>query len=971
MIGTRWAHVKPVGLPSATSADYDLRRVTLPRVHSLPEPGTGFAVTKESIMSSRRAVALVATVSLLLSAALAMATPQKITTLEGITEYRLDNGLTVLLCPDPSKPTLTVNATYLVGSRHEGYGETGMAHLLEHMLFKGTPDHPNIWKILQEHGARFNGSTWFDRTNYFETLPASPENLRFALELEADRMVNSTIAAADLASEFSVVRNEFEIGENDPMGVLSERVMSTAYLWHNYGKSTIGSREDIENVPVVALREFYEKYYQPDNCVLIVAGRFDETAALKDIDETFGAIPRPERELLPTYTWEPTQDGEREVTLRRVGDIQGLDVVYHVCAGPHPDYPAIAILADILDADQTGRLYQALIEPGLATRVSSQAMALHDPGVLEISVETGTDQDLEVVRTRLLETLDGLRSASFTEAEVERAKNARARRFESLINDSNRIGVVLSESAAMGDWRLMFFNRDRLARVTPADVQRVASHYLAPSNRTVGSFVPDKSPDRTEIPHTPDLNELLKDYEGGEAVAIGEAFDATYEAIEAHTQRGEIAPGIHYAFVPKQTRNARVNVVMNFHYGSLEALTGHRAAVQLAPAMLMRGTREHSRRQIQDAFDALKAQVRVGSAGGRRGRGGGAEPGTIPVSIECSRENLAPVLDLVGEILREPAFPADEFETLKRERITRLQAQMSEPMGLVMVELRRHLNPYPPEDFRSVPSLEEQLQQLEAATVDETAGLYRSLVGASHVEVAAVGDFDPNELRQSLSEHFGDWKSPAPYARIEQEYRPVAPEVIVLETPDKANALFALGQTIEIRDDDPDYPALFMANYILGANPSSRFMTRIRQKEGLSYGCGTMLQANSQDRVGAFLGFGMCAPQNAQRAMEAGLEEIQRFLDDGVDEQELADAKSGYAQQLEVGLANDASVASMLAEDLQLGRTLHFRARLRDRILALTPEEVRSALAAHVDPSALLRMRAGDFADSERETGTR
>ncbi len=195
--------------------------------------------------------------------------PEGITQLasvEGITEYLLeDNGLRILLFPDASKPTITVNVTYLVGSRHEAYGETGMAHLLEHLVFKGTPNHPNIPQELTEHGARPNGTTWYDRTNYFETFSATEENLRWALDMEADRMVNSFIAAKDLESEMTVVRNEFERGENSPSRVLQERVLSTAYLWHNYGKSTIGARADLENVPIERLQAFYRRNFQPDN----------------------------------------------------------------------------------------------------------------------------------------------------------------------------------------------------------------------------------------------------------------------------------------------------------------------------------------------------------------------------------------------------------------------------------------------------------------------------------------------------------------------------------------------------------------------------------------------------------------------------------------------------------------------------------------------------------------------------------
>ena len=245
----------------------------------------------------------------------------KITSIEGISEYRLENGLKVLLFPDPSKPTVTVNVTVFVGSRHEGYGEAGMAHLLEHMLFKGTPDHPSIPKALQSRGAHFNGTTSLDRTNYFETLPASDENLEFAIELESDRLINSYVKGEDLASEMTVVRNEFERGENNPHAILGQRIMSAAFNWHNYGQSTIGNRADIERVPIESLRAFYKRYYQPDNAMVVIAGRFDEAKALEYVGKYFGTIPKPERKLPATYTEEPAQDGERTVTLRRVGEV--------------------------------------------------------------------------------------------------------------------------------------------------------------------------------------------------------------------------------------------------------------------------------------------------------------------------------------------------------------------------------------------------------------------------------------------------------------------------------------------------------------------------------------------------------------------------------------------------------------------------------------------------------------------------
>src|SRR5882757_873755 len=279
---------------------------------------------------------------------------QKVTSVEGITEYAYPNGLRVLLFPDPSKPKVTINVTYLVGSRHEGYGETGMAHLLEHMDFIETTNGRQIKNEIVGRGAAWNGTTSYDRTNYYETVPAGDENLKWALGLEADRMIKVKFTRQILDTEMTVVRNEFERGENSPQSILRERVEATAYLWHNYGKSTIGSKDDLEKVPVERLAAFYHKFYQPDNAVLVLTGRLDEAKTLQAVADTMGKIPRPARKLEQTYTVEPAQDGERFVELRRVGQGQDVMVAYHGPAAGHPDSAALQVLAGIMSGGVGG-----------------------------------------------------------------------------------------------------------------------------------------------------------------------------------------------------------------------------------------------------------------------------------------------------------------------------------------------------------------------------------------------------------------------------------------------------------------------------------------------------------------------------------------------------------------------------------------------------------------------------------------
>jgi len=896
------------------------------------------------------------------------AAPVKVTSVEGITEYHLANGMKVLLFPDPAKTTVTVNITYRVGSRHEGYGETGMAHLLEHMVFKGTDKHPTIWKDMQDHGANFNGTTSYDRTNYFETVTATDENVEWALSLEADRMVNSHIARKDLDSEFSVVRNEFEMGENNPVGVLEERVMSTAFLWHNYGKSTIGSREDIERVPIERLQAFYRKYYQPDNATLIVAGKFDEAKALGRINELYGGIPKPTRVLDATYTVEPPQDGEREVILRRIGDIQAVQTMYHICSAAHEDMPALDVLADICQATQTGRLYKALVEPQLATRISASAERMFDPGIIGFSAEVAMDKSLDAARKALIDTVEGLAAQDISAEEVDRAKNAYAKMFDQLTADTTRVALSLTNWEASGDWRLMFLYRDRMKKVTPADVKRVAGFYLKSSNRTTGVFIPEKTTTRTIVPATPDLVALLKDYRGETAVTAGEAIDPIPAAIEARVTRGTLASGIKTALLPKKSRGERVNIELQLHYGS-EALLKDRAdAAALVADMLDRGTAKHNRRQIEDELDKLKASVNFGNGGaamgGRAGRmigGGGGVPGTLSVNIETTRANLPAVIALVGEMLRESTFPEGEFQKLQKQRLAMIEQGRSEPTVLAGNAMRRKLNPYGSDDIRYIPTIDEQIARLKAIKVEDVKKVHADLIGASYGELAAVGDFDPAELTTAIDKALNGWKTPKPYERIAMPFHASSADAMEIKTPDKAMALVMFGAALDLRDDDADAPAVQMANTILGSGGNSRLLNRLRQKEGFSYTVASMTAIRTQDRNSTLTIFANCAPTNAPKCADAAKEEMARILKDGVTAKELDDAKSSYAQQLRVQLASDDAITGTLARQLIVDRTMKFTEENAAKIQSLTIDQVNAALRKYFAPDRQILIKAGDF----------
>lgn len=886
--------------------------------------------------------------------------------IEGVTEYRFGNGARALLFPDASQPTITVNMTVLVGSRHEGYGEAGMAHLLEHLVFKGTPTFRDVPKALRDHGASFNGTTNQDRTNYFETLPATDENLEFAIHLECDRLVNSFIDREDLLKEFTVVRNEFERGENSPEGVLFQRVMAAAYEWHNYGQTTIGNRSDIERVPIENLQAFYRRYYQPDNVVLIVTGRFEESKALELLGKYLGSIPRPERRLDATYTEEPAQDGEREVILRRVGGVGAVVAAYHMPAASHEDWAALSILGSVLSETKVGRLDRALVETKIATSAAGRSDSSHDPGLFTFSASP-VEGRLNETRELLLKTIDELGSIEFSAEEVERAKLRAKRGSEQLMTSASAMASALSGAASLGDWRLLFLQRDRVQSVTAADVNRVAATYFKPWNRTLGLFIPSDAPRRLTIPSVPSIADVVKDYKGGTAVAAGEAFDPTPANLDARTRIIE-EDGLRIALLPKKNRGETVAMTLALRYGNEESLKNQGTAASMLPSMLMAGTKRLDRQALQQEMDRLNVQIGGGGGRGRRGGrggggGGGGAAGTLSFSIEARRDSLEKGIYLLGEILREPAFPSEEFEQMRLRSASMIASMESDPATLSSELLSRSLSQYPKGDVRYSMTMTERKEELESVTLEQVKSVYQQQLSASHAEIAIVGDFEVESAMSAVREILKGWKSETPWQEISREARSdVEAKKQDIVTPDKANAVFATGLSFAMNDDHPDAAALQLGNFILGGGTlSSRLGDRIRQNEGLSYGVNSSVSIPSTGNDARFSINAITNPANMDAVEKAAMEELSRFLKDGPTAKELSDAQTAWLESRKVSRSSDGAIAGQLISNLHLSRTFARDAEEERRISALTPEQVRDAFRRHIDPAKLVVIRAGDF----------
>jgi zinc protease len=868
---------------------------------------------------------------------------------EGIDEYRLANGLQVLLVPDGSKPTTTVNLTYRVGSRHENYGETGMAHLLEHMMFKGTPKNPKVWAEFQKRGLEANGSTWLDRTNYTAVLAVNDDNLKWYIGWLADSMVNSYVARKDLDTEMTVVRNEMESGENNPERILLQRTMALMYDWHNYGHDTIGARADVENVDIPRLQAFYRQYYQPDNATLVVSGKLDEARVLAWIAQSFGAIKKPTRRLPALYTLDATQDGERSVTLRRNGGAPVIYAGYHVPAGASADYAAVDLLRVVLGDTPSGRLHKRLTDKQLAASTYAFGFGLHDPGFFIAGAGLAPGQDVDKARGELLAAVESLKSEPVTAEELQRAKLKWLNEWEQAFTNPETIGLALSESVAQGDWRMFFLMRDRVQAITLSDVQRVAEAYLIPDNRTLATYLPTDKPQRAPTPARVDVAEVMKTFKPAAAAAKVEAFDATPANIDARTQAFTVG-ALKVGLLPKGTRGGAVTGELMLRFGDATSTQGLGEVGSVVAAMLEKGTSSLSRQQVQDRLDALKTELQISGAGNQ-----------VTIAFNSRREHLPAAIALMGDLLRHPSLAPESLDEVRRQTLAAIEQQRKEPQFVAKNALARLNNPYPRGDLRYERTPDEKVEDVNGLTVAQLRDFHTRFYGAGTGEFAAVGDIDVAAARAALTTAFAGWAGQMPYTRLPRPAQPPKAARLLLATPDKQNAFLLVRESVPLNNTDADYPALLMADYLLGGGTSSRLWKRIRESEGLSYGVGTGMAWSRFEPNSAWQGYAIFAPQNRAKVETAFNEEVARALKDGFTAQELTEGVSSFLGYRRLNRAQDAYVAGAIRENQQLGIRFEREAEVDAAIAKLTLAQVNAALRKYIKPGDFAAAYAGDF----------
>jgi zinc protease len=895
----------------------------------------------------------------------------------GIAEYRLEaNGLGVLLLEDHSAPVLTFMVTYHVGSRNEVTGTTGATHLLEHMMFRGSKNfNAGIGKsfdtMMDRVGGINNASTWLDRTNYYENLPS--DHLELAVQLEADRIRGLLLREEDRQPEMTVVRNEFERGENDPAESLDKEVSAAAYIAHPYHHPTIGWRSDIEKVPIEKLRAFYDTFYWPDNATITVIGDFQPANALGLIQKYYGAIPRAPHPLPGIYTEEPAQSGPRRVIVKRPGEVGVVELAYKVPPALDPDQAPLDVLAAVLSDGKTSRLYRALIDTNLAINADAAKGFFHDNTLFNITAMLAPGITHEQVEKVLLAEVEKVKKDGASTAEVTRAIHKLLAQISYQRDGSFAIAGQINEDIAVGDWTLYVTELDKLKAVTAADVQRVAQKYFLEDQSTTGWFIPQSeaaagpAAEKKAAPgRAPALGinrpEYYRDPEAGDALTGSARPTAPSprptqrDAGVASPAAGEsaaIAPRVHrrtVAGIDVLTLKTSIHDVVTLRgvlgAGDVFNPPTNSAIADLTAGMLDKGTVAHDKFALAELLEQVGATVSFGSGSH-----------TLNFSAKCLRQDVPLVLGLLAEQLRTPRFDPAEFAKLKKQLAGEHRREMEDTDYRAESAFARTV--YPVGNPNRPPADDKYLAEIDAATLEQLRAFHQANYGPVACRVVAVGDIDDAAIDNKLNEAFAGWTGGRPIPAGSKVAPLASGRTERIPMPGKTSVTLVVGQPSGLRYADPEYQALNMGTAVFGSGFfSARLLDVIRNREGLTYGIGARLHADTYTDGDWFIE-GTFAPELLDKGVASTMRELKQFAAQGISADELANFKVTLTGTYKVALATTGGLANTLLNALQRGYGPGWVDEYPRRLQALTLEQVNAAIRRELHPDRMAIVLAG------------
>jgi len=863
----------------------------------------------------------------------------------GFSSYLLPNGFKIILAPFPSAANARIELLVKTGSKLEGYGETGMAHLLEHMLFKSAGQRADLKSDLTALGATWNGTTNADRTNFFETVAAEPEKVDEAIRIEADRFIRASFTREHLASEMSVVRNELERNDNDAGSLVMRALQRQSYFWHGYARPTIGARSDIEEAPFSALQAFHKKHYRPDNAALIVSGNFDEPRVLALASRLFGEARNPATPRLGSWTREETRatTNRSELTLP-AGKTMAASAWKLPGFTDRQTYAFDLATSAICAADWGSLRKDLVLERKIAVAVSCGTHVQADYSLLVASATAGKEADAEVLSRALREHIEAAAAKGISQEQLERARLNELNGFERLENAHEALASFLSQAEVAGDWRLFFWQRDLVKALTLDEANAALKKWAVAVNRSDVLLRHADGIAAPELPKSADARTLVS---GQEWPAVARLADPI------PTSAGELAKATvnipldgsraRAALIARRTQGDRAWLVLGNDYGNEAALAGRQTACAMADHLMAYGGAGLDRDQLSAQLEALQAQWSLGLAG---------------IVLEAPRRNIDAALDILLAAWSAPALPVSEFERIKAATIAQLEAGLKDPGQVAATAANLRFDNYPARHPLQPRSLEQQLAESRAVSYAEATACVADFSGLADVRLAMVGAFSAQDVQAVWSKLGKLPTAKIPYARVKDVEAPLTVDTtpIKVSMPEKPNAAIAGSTLLRITDNSPDFPALRIAVKVLGGDADSRIWKRLREREGLAYSAGVNLSGNNFEPRSRLSIQASAASDKAEAALGSLQDELARALKDGFTEQEVERAKRAWAQERKTSLRAEKSFASNLAQGLYSGRDYAWLAQYDEKIARLTAQEVTLALRKYLAATPMVWM---------------
>ncbi|WP_163398314.1 M16 family metallopeptidase [Flavobacterium fluviatile] len=895
---------------------------------------------------------------------------KKIKELGGIEEYLYQpNGMNILLLQDNASPVATVQIVYRVGSKHEVLGNTGSTHLLEHLMFKGTPTFnkksgTTITDVLQNTGAQLNATTWYDRTNYFETLPS--DKIGLALQIEADRMRNSLLTKEDKEAEMTVVRNEFERGENDPNSLLDKEIWASAYIAHPYHHSTIGWKSDIEKAPIEVLRNFYNTYYWPDNATLTIIGDFKKENVFELIEKYFGKITKAPHVMPQPYTEEPEQYGARKVVVKKPGELGVVSKAYKIPGAMHEDLPALNILGEIIGAGPSAILNKTFVDSRMGIYAYSSATNFKEVGLFTIGVGFPTSSKHEDIDAKINEVVAKIQKEGVTQDEVNRVVAKISAQTILGRDGSGVIASELNEAIASGDWTDFVTGVDRLKKVTPADVLRVAQKYLVEDQSTTGYFIPKQSGAQNQ--DTAQANNFMPENgpfyyrheddghsheeHSSENTSLQNnntaeiAFDETVIEKTASAFKREKVAGIDVVSVKTSAKDF-VTVAASISLGNFINKTKNPMVSSLTASMLSKGTKLNDKFKFSEKLQKLGVNLNVN-----------ASTTKINIGFKCLKKDLDQVIALLAEELRMPLFDQKEFEKLQQQFTGNLQQNLNDPGKRGGIALSQAI--YPKGNPNYSLSVEEDLANIKNATLDEVKAFHKKYFGPASMHLVIVGDTDEANLNASLKKSFKNWNGGVSESLKFEEASKAASKTEVITIAEKPSAELYIGQYTGLKRADADYIPFYIANYTLGAGFAGRLMQTVRDNDGLTYSISSGMGGNITTG-GYWMVNASFNPSLFQKGLDATMIQVNKWVKEGITATELENKKTNLIGSFKVGMSTTSGMARTILSFVERGLEPNYIDQYPKDIEKVTLQQVNDAIKKYIQLDKMIIIKSGSL----------